>query len=95
MALTDFFPSFQTSCNFGRESFDSWGRRKRRAVSDDDDTMRLSREIIVLDYGDEQTSPYDFDRGSRPRGGNCESHFTSEYMYTLRFKCSRYRMKQL
>ena len=35
--------------------------------------MRLSHEIIVLDYGDEQTSPHDFDKPlSRPRGGNCE-----------------------
>ena len=72
----------QTSCSFGRESFDSWGRRKRRAVSDgDDEQMRLSREIIVLDYGDEQTSPYDFDKPlSRPRDGNCELQFKAEYI---------------
>jgi len=51
-------------CNFGREAFESWGRKRRsvskRAVNDQfDDSMSLSREIIVLDFGDEQNSPYD------------------------------------
>ena len=34
--------------------------------------MSLSREIIVLDFGDEATSPYDFDRTTPQPGGNCE-----------------------
>ena len=29
--------------------------------------MRLSREIIVLDYGDEQNSPYDEDVQAKQR----------------------------
>ena len=33
--------------------------------------MSLSREIIVLDFGDEATSPYDFDRTTTRPGGNC------------------------
>ena len=39
----------------GRESFESWGKRKRRhAETELDDTLtRLSHEIIVLDIGDE------------------------------------------
>ena len=39
--------------------------------------MSLSHEIIVLDYGDEQTSPFEFDRPSkqRARGGNGK-HFS-------------------
>lgn len=48
--------------------------------------MRLSREIIVLDYGDEQTSPYDFDKPiSRQRGGNCEleSQFKALHISSL------------
>jgi len=64
-------------CTYGRENFESWGRRKRsverRSVEHviDDATMSLSREIIVLDFGDEATSPYDFDRTTpTPPGGN-------------------------
>ena len=35
--------------------------------------MSLSREIIVLDFGDEATSPYDFDKPrGPPAGGNCK-----------------------
>jgi len=38
----------------------------------DDTTMSLSREIIVLDFGDESTNPYDFDQTTTPTppGGN-------------------------
>merc|ERR1719328_708381 len=32
--------------------------------------MSLSREIIVLDFGDESTSPYDFDKPKGPTTGN-------------------------
>lgn len=73
-------PCPPTNCQYGRESFDSWGRRKREArekreIGDDGEgqvlgetQMRLSHEIIVLDYGDEQTSPFD----------NIDNHFTSQ-----------------
>ncbi len=60
------------NCQFGRDNFDSWGRRKRSVhkrdahqsdeiadVIEEDPHMRLSHEIIVLDYGDERSSPYD------------------------------------
>jgi len=62
-------------CTYGRENFESWGRKKReiskRAVETELDTaMSLSREIIVLDFGDEATSPYDFDRTTPQPGGN-------------------------
>ena len=65
-------------CTYGRENFESWGRKKRdvskRAVDNSVDTaMSLSREIIVLDFGDEATSPYDFDKPrGPPAGGNCK-----------------------
>ena len=60
----------QTNCQYGREAFDSWGRRKRdirekRETGEEEGyelgetQMRLSHEIIVLDYGDEQSSPFD------------------------------------
>ena len=60
----------QAVCTYGRENFESWGRKKRdvssltkRAVDNSaDNAMSLSREIIVLDFGDEATSPYDFDK---------------------------------
>jgi len=57
-------------CTYGRENFESWGRKKRdvskRAVDNSADTaMSLSREIIVLDFGDEGTNPYDFDKPSK------------------------------
>lgn len=54
-------------CTYGRENFDSWGRKKRsldkRTVGNEieGNTMSLSREIIVLDFGDETNSPYDDD----------------------------------
>ena len=32
--------------------------------------MRLSHEIIVLDYGDERTSPFDFDKTQQRRDEN-------------------------
>ena len=72
--------SIKTNCQYGRESFDSWGRRKREArekreIGEEGEgqelgetQMRLSHEIIVLDYGDEQTSPFD----------NIDNHFTSQ-----------------
>lgn len=54
-------------CTYGRENFESWGRKKRdlsgltkRAVDNSaDNAMSLSREIIVLDFGDEANNPYD------------------------------------
>merc|ERR1712024_317099 len=57
-------------CTYGRENFESWGRKKRdlskRAVDNSVDTaISLSREIIVLDFGDEATNPYDFDKISQ------------------------------
>jgi len=66
------------NCQFGRDNFESWGRRRRSVVKRDarqtidgedgdneiaevveDSHMQLSHEIIVLDYGDERSSPYD------------------------------------
>jgi len=60
-------------CTYGRENFESWGRKRRdvngltkRAVDNTaDNAMSLSREIIVLDFGDEATNPYDFDKISQ------------------------------
>jgi len=63
-------------CTYGRENFESWGRKKRdlskRAIDNGAETaMSLSREIIVLDFGDEKTNPYDdFDKPSAASSGN-------------------------
>jgi len=63
-------PCQPVSCNYGRDNFESWGRRRKRrevqlpanVIDNEVDTqMRLSHEIIVLDFGDEKTSPFDFD----------------------------------
>jgi hypothetical protein len=43
---------------------------KRSVANDIGNGMSLSREIIVLDFGDEATSPYDFDRTTKRPGGN-------------------------
>ena len=73
--------SFQAVCTYGRENFESWGRKKRdlskRAIDNGAETaMSLSREIIVLDFGDEKTNPYDdFDKPSAASSGNCEFHY--------------------
>lgn len=73
-------PCQPVSCNYGRDKFESWGRkrRKRREVqlpanvidTEVDALMRLSHEIVVLDLGDEQTNPFDFDTPSTYRNGN-------------------------
>ena len=35
--------------------------------------MSLSREIIVLDFGDETNNPYDdFEKVAEKQGGNCK-----------------------
>lgn len=72
-------PCQPVSCNYGRDKFESWGRkrRKRREVqlpanvidTEVDALMRLSHEIVVLDLGDEQTNPFDFDTPSTYRNG--------------------------
>jgi len=78
-------PCQPTSCNFGRDTFESWGKRKKREVTlpanvidtgdDVDAQMRLSHEIVVLDFGDEQTNPFDFDKDTR--GGNATDYRAS------------------
>jgi hypothetical protein len=74
-------------CTYGRENFESWGRKKREASMMDrmtrtgraisgasrqeqsaDNAMSLSKEIIVLDYGDETNNPYD--EAEAPSNGN-------------------------
>ena len=41
------------------------GLTKRAVDNTADNAMSLSREIIVLDFGDEATNPYDFDKISQ------------------------------
>lgn len=48
-------------CEWGRESVESWGRRRRSAPVNDSeeasgDDMTLSQEILVLDFGDDKQS---------------------------------------
>lgn len=81
-------PCQPVSCTNGRDNFESWGRRRKRrevqlpanVIDNEVDTqMRLSHEIIVLDFGDEKTSPFEFDaltsRGNSNHNGT-ESRVT-------------------
>ncbi|XP_073981347.1 trynity isoform X2 [Rhodnius prolixus] len=48
-------------CEWGRESVESWGRRKRSLMNETENTeddMTLSQEILVLDFGDEKQSQF-------------------------------------
>ena len=46
---------------------------KRAVDNSADNAMSLSREIIVLDFGDEGTNPYDFDKPTKSNPtGNCK-----------------------
>lgn len=50
----------QAVCEWGRESVESWGRRKRSVSNEteSEDDMTLSQEILVLDFGDEKQSQF-------------------------------------
>ncbi|KAL1454852.1 hypothetical protein WDU94_008983 [Cyamophila willieti] len=48
-------------CEWGRESVESWGKRRRRSVANEtesSDDMTLSQEILVLDFGDDKQSQF-------------------------------------
>ncbi|KAK7794222.1 hypothetical protein R5R35_012543 [Gryllus longicercus] len=51
-------------CDWGHESVESWGRKKRSIASNhsdsesESDDMTLSQEILVLDFGDEKNSQF-------------------------------------
>nr|CAD7401034.1 unnamed protein product [Timema poppensis] len=51
-------------CEWGHESVESWGRRRRSVSStsnhtaDGEEDMMLSQEILVLDFGDEKNSQF-------------------------------------
>lgn len=50
----------QAVCEWGRESVESWGRRKRSTTneSNTEENMTLSQEILVLDFGDDKQSQF-------------------------------------
>lgn len=69
------FSWFQAVCEWGRDSVESWGRRRRSLNSNEtqnEEEMNISQEILVLDFGDEKASDYlrsdpssaDFGRGN-------------------------------
>ncbi|KAL0124644.1 hypothetical protein PUN28_006480 [Cardiocondyla obscurior] len=49
-------------CEWGRESVESWGKRRRRSIANSTEEkgedMTLSQEILVLDFGDEKQSEF-------------------------------------
>lgn len=49
-------------CEWGRDSLESWGRKKRsvnnQTEEEKEEDMTLSQEILVLDFGDEKQSEY-------------------------------------
>lgn len=68
-------------CEWGRESLESWGRRKRSLPHNEtgeahtqEEDMNISQEIIVLDFGDERQST-DFLRSDKPGGTASEANF--------------------
>lgn len=54
--------SFQAICEWGRESIESLGKRRRRSLANSTEEkaedMTLSQEILVLDFGDEKQSEF-------------------------------------
>lgn len=61
MISNNFFLS-QAVCEWGRESVESWGKRRRRSIANSteekSEDMTLSQEILVLDFGDEKQSDF-------------------------------------
>ena len=50
-------------CEYGRDSSESWGKRRRRSLESNSteekaEDMTLSQEILVLDFGDEKQSQF-------------------------------------
>lgn len=77
----------QAVCEWGRESLESWGRRKRSLPRNDTDEvhsqeedMNISQEIIVLDFGDERQST-DFLRSDKPGGTASEANFGGKFAH--------------
>lgn len=66
-------------CEWGRDSVESWGRRRRRSLNDtneeeeNEEDMTLSQEILVLDFGDEKQS--DFLKSGEKQTINTEHDF--------------------
>lgn len=79
-------------CEWGRESLESWGRRKRSLPRNDtgemhsqEEDMNISQEIIVLDFGDERQST-DFLRSDKPGGTASEANFGGKYENVICYK---------
>lgn len=47
----------QANCQWGRDTIESWGRKRREteATESGEEDMNISQEILVLDFGDEDT----------------------------------------
>ena len=46
----------QANCEWGRDTIESWGRRRRNAEAErSDEDMNISQEILVLDLGDDDS----------------------------------------
>jgi len=62
-----FVVGHQAVCEWGRDSVESWGRRRRSVSSaqpsndtseNSEDMTQISQEILVLDFGDEKQSQF-------------------------------------
>lgn len=76
---------FQAMCEWGRESIESWGRKRRslphnetNEVHNQEEDMNISQEILVLDFGDERQST-DFLRSDKPGGTASETNFGGKF----------------
>lgn len=88
-------------CEWGRDSLESWGRKRRSISSNEteevveEEEMNISQEILVLDFGDEKN--HDFLRSDDPstefgKGSYFFVLFFIKYVYLFLFQL---QIKQL
>lgn len=74
-------------CEWGRDSMESWGR-KRRSVGNEtssDEDMNISQEILVLDFGDENNK--DFLRSPDPSTEFGRGEISFEFILLINANC--------
>jgi len=70
-------PCEPANCEWGRDTIESWGRRRRNAEAErSDEDMNISQEILVLDLGDDDTKLSHRHTASLPVNFNPNSTYT-------------------
>ncbi|KAI9563139.1 hypothetical protein GHT06_010596 [Daphnia sinensis] len=72
-------PCEPATCQWGRDTMESWGRKRRSAekVEKNEEDMTLSQEILVLDFGDEDT------KFSHRQTASLPANFPNNSTYTV------------